>query len=555
MLLTITLNNIALIEHASVDVASGFNVITGETGAGKSLLLDGLDLCLGGRADGGLIRYGAETAEVSIQFDLPASYFEQNNHPLKKWAEQTGRTLDEELLIRRQLQQNGRSRAWLNGSAISVNELKQLSPLLVQLNSQHAQQSLLKPAYIVNWLDEMANLTELTKHTKTAYQHWQHLHQQASNLQANLAERHIKIQLLENQLTDVKEIININYAELETEFDELSNLDALMQQATEVLNWLDDDELGVSQLLGKSIKTVEHQIGLSQTYAACSEHLQTAQNEISEVTHLLRDYAEQQTADPIRLAKLDSQLATYHRLAKKYHLAPSELTTAANGWQAQLDELMDLPEPTVIDDAVNRAHAEFIATATKLDQARQQAATTICQTLVEQLKPLALPKAHCEFSFTPLETPNATGLSNIELLFSANVGMPMQPMHKIASGGELSRLALVMQMMNTKDYEQLLVFDEVDVGISGATAQVVGELLRRLGKRQQIIAITHQAQVAAQAHQHILVTKTQDTLPASSHISTVTNDARINELARMSGGVDITDITREHARSLLAQID
>ncbi|OBX62961.1 DNA repair protein RecN [Moraxella osloensis] len=563
MLTQLTLQNLALVTNAEIEMNAGFNIITGETGAGKSLLLDALTLCVGGRSDAGLIRHGQTTADAFAEFNirqLPEvmAWLSGQNYPFE----------DDMLLIRRQLaNQNGtlRSKAWLNGMPISMNELKTLGGLLVNIHSQHAQQSLLRPQFVMEWLDSATGLNSQANDVKQAFLQYERLKSQAAQHAKDEQLRQQQIQLLSNQLADIEPIATVLYSELEAEYDELSNLENLMQQAALSVQLLDNDsdEPDVVSLLNRAIKLCEAQTELSQTYADCVEQLYSAHTQIAEVASTLSNYAEGQSLDPKRLALLDEQLSTFHRLARKYHTTPESLVEDSQAWQQQLEDLQSVMSPEAMAEQIEQAYQAYLQKAQALDDSRRANATTLTEALVARLKALALPNVQAAFEFTPLDKPQSIGLSQIELLFSANVGMPMQPIHKIASGGELSRLALIMQVIDAQGVcrntttdmatttRQLLVFDEVDVGISGGTAQVVGELLRELGEEQQIIAITHQSQVAAQAHQHILVYKTQQE-KAQSHLKILSGDEQVQELARMSGGVNITEDTLKHARSLLA---
>ena len=558
MLVSLTLHQFALIAQHELSVAEGFNVITGETGAGKSLLLDALSLCVGARADSAMVRHGADNADIYAQFDV------ENNPIIAEWFAKNDRSLEEpEVLIRRQLSSNGRSKAWLNGTPVSLAELKSLGTLLVNIHSQHAQQALLKPQFVVQWLDEMAQITPLARQTATSYQQYQQLKRRADDIASREAQRQDRIQLLQNQLADIAPLLAVDYADIESEHEELSNIEALMQEASHGLHLLDNDtdEPDVMTLLGQAIKLCDHQIAVSQTFEQASEQLHLAQQQITEVTALLSDYAEQQLPDPERLQTLDNLISLGHRLSRKHSLPASDLIEEAKAWQGQLEQLENEPSSDVMAAQIEQAWQEYLALAKTLNQKRTEAAPLISQQLIEQLQPLALPNARCEFVFTKRSDDsqyNAQGCHDIDLLFSANVGMPMQPLHKIASGGELSRMALVMQVLQATNADNnaakpMLVFDEVDVGISGGTAQVVGELLRALGQTQQLLAITHQAQVAAQAHQHILVQKHHQE-QTESELVILTDQAQVDELARMSGGVTITDVTRDHARSLLSDV-
>ena len=558
MLVSLTLHQFALIAQHELSVAEGFNVITGETGAGKSLLLDALSLCVGERADSAMVRHGAAHADIYAQFDV------ENNSIVAEWFTKNERPLEEpEVLIRRQLSNTGRSKAWLNGSPVSLAELKSLGTLLVNIHSQHAQQALLKPQFVVQWLDEMAQITPLAIQTASSYQAYQQLKRRADDIASREAQRQDRIQLLQSQLADIAPLLAVDYAEVESEHEELSNIEALMQEASHGLHLLDNDtdEPDVMTLLGQAIKLCDNQVGVSQTFEQASEQLHLAQQQITEVTALLSDYAEQQLPDPERLQTLDNLISLGHRLSRKHSLPASDLIDEAKGWEAQLEQLENEPSSDAMAAQIDQAWQDYLALATQLNKERTKAAPIISKQLIKQLQPLALPNARCEFVFTKKAEPsqyNAQGCFDIDLLFSANVGMPMQPLHKIASGGELSRMALVMQVLQATNADNnaakpMLVFDEVDVGISGGTAQVVGELLRSLGQTQQLLAITHQAQVAAQAHQHILVQKHHQE-QTESELLILTNSAQVDELARMSGGVIITDVTRDHARSLLSDV-
>jgi len=558
MLVSLTLHQFALIAQHELNIAGGFNVITGETGAGKSLLLDALSLCAGERADSAMVRHGATHADIYAQFDV------ENNAVVADWFAKNDRPLEEpEVLIRRQLSNTGRSKAWLNGTPVSLAELKSLGSLLVNIHSQHAQQALLKPQFVVQWLDEMAQISPLAAQTASSYQQYQKLKRQADDIASRESQRQDRIQQLQSQLADIAPLLAVDYADVEAEHEELSNIEALMTEASHGLHLLDNDtdEPDVMTLLGQAIKLCDHQISVSQTFEQASEQLHLAQQQITEVTALLSDYAEQQLPDPERLQTLDSLISLGHRLSRKHNLPAGALINEAQSWQAQLEQLENEPSSDAMASQIEQAWQDYLALATQLNKARSKAAPVVSKQLIKQLQPLALPNARCEFVFTKKADPsqyNAQGCFDIDLLFSANVGMPMQPLHKIASGGELSRMALVMQVMQATNADNnaakpMLVFDEVDVGISGGTAQVVGELLRALGQTQQLLAITHQAQVAAQAHQHILVQKHHQE-QTESELLILTDNAQVDELARMSGGVTITDVTRDHARSLLTDV-
>ena len=555
MLISLTLENLALIEAKEISFDGRFNVITGETGAGKSLILDALSLCAGERADSGMVRHGCDEATVFGEFDVA------DNAEVAAWFDEHDRTLDEDtLLIRRKISSQGRSKSWINGVPASISELKSLGAILVNIHSQHAGLELLKPQFVIDWLDRIAGLDSQKQQAKQAFMAYQAIKKQADEARSQSAQRADRMALLSAKLGDIEPLLSVNFEEIEAEYDELSDLENLMREAMEAASVLDndDDAPSVVSLLGRAMRICDNHASASKTFGECSQLLALAQEQIRDAAAKLSDFAERELPDEARLDELNTLLSLAHRLSGKYHTPIADLIADAARWQEELDMLDALPDNDTMDAKVADAYAAYLAAADALDEARVAAAPDICERLEARLLPLALPNARCEFAFNkkPREQYNAHGTYDIALLFSANVGMPLQPLHKVASGGELSRMALVMQVMAAGDgggARPTLVFDEVDVGISGGTAQVVGELLRTLGKHQQLLAITHQAQVAAAAHRHILVQK-EHGQQTTSDMQVISGEAQIDELARMSGGVNITAATRAHVQSLLDDI-
>lgn len=545
MLTHLTLINFALADHLAIDIDQGFNVLTGETGAGKSLLLDALSACLGERTDTNYVRYGADKADITAVF----SY--ELHSPEANWLAQ--HELDDdsgEIHLRRVIFATGRSKAWINGRPSSLSELKELGRLLVQLYSQHSQQQLLEPPYPKHWLDRYSNFTQPVQQVKDAYANWQQTirqHQAALDAQATRKQR---IETLELQLEELEDVVLLEYKEIEQEFDRLSHHEHIMQDCSYALNALDEAEQNINQELSGLIRRLESHAGRSEQLAEIHTSILNAQSELDDATANLRQFIDRQSYDPERMEELNTQLEVFHRFARKYRTQPEALKAEYHGWQAELEQLHALEDPETLAEQVELAHQDFLAKAQHLDDIRREAATPLAKQLTEQVKQLALPEAHFEFKFEPLEQASADGLSFIQLLFTANKGIPAQPLARVASGGELSRIALVMQVMNAEKTEaEVLVFDEIDVGISGGTAEIVGRLLADLAQHVQILCITHQAQVAAQSDQHLLVKK-QQTDPASSTIISLEEQQRILELARMTGGVEISETTLQHAKQL-----
>ena len=545
MLTHLTLINFALADHLAIDIEKGFNVLTGETGAGKSLLLDALSACLGERTDTNYVRFGSEKADVTATF----SY--QEGSPEALWLKE--QELDDEsgeILLRRVIFATGRSKAWINGRPSSLTELKEIGRLLVQLYSQHSQQQLLEPPYPKHWIDRYSNFYAPAQTVRDAYSQWQkniRQHQAALNAQATRKQR---IETLELQLEELEDLVQMDYKDIEQEFDRLSHHEHIMQDCSYSLDALDDAEQNINQELSSILRRLESHSGRSEQLANVYASILNAQSELDDATANLRQFMDRQSFDPDRMEELNTQLEVFHRLARKYRTQPELLKSEYEAGQAELQQLHTLEDPEVLAEQVEISHQNFLSKAQYLDSIRREAATPLAKQLTEQVKQLALPEAYFEFKFEPLDDASSEGLSFIQLLFTANKGIPAQPLARVASGGELSRIALVMQVMNAEKTDaEVLVFDEIDVGISGGTAEMVGRLLAGLAQHVQILCITHQAQVAAQSDQHLLVKK-QQTDPASSTIFELDEDGRIQELARMTGGVEISETTLQHARQL-----
>ncbi|WP_180028660.1 DNA repair protein RecN [Acinetobacter sp. YH16032] len=545
MLTHLNLINFALADNLAIDIDQGFNVLTGETGAGKSLLLDALSACLGERTDTNYVRYGSDKADVTAVF----SY--QDQSPEAEWLS-THELADEsgEIHLRRVIFATGRSKAWINGRPSSLSELKEIGRLLVQLYSQHSQQQLLEPPYPKHWLDRYSNFGQHTLAVKDSYNAWQkniRQHQAALDAQTTRLQR---IEILNLQLEELEEVVRLDYKEIEQEFDRLSHHEHIMQDCSYAINVLDESDQNITQEISSIIRKLESHAGRSDLLSEIYNSLLNAQSELDDASANLKQFIDRQSFDPERMEELNTQLEIFHRLARKYRVQPEDLKSEYEHWQAELEQLHQLEDPETLAEQVEISHQQFIEKAQYLDDIRRKAAEPLAKLLTEQVKQLALPEAHFEFRFDPLEQPSSEGFSFIQLLFTANKGIPPQPLAKVASGGELSRIALVMQVMNAEKTEaEVLVFDEIDVGISGGTAEIVGRLLAGLGQHVQILCITHQAQVAAQSDQHLLVKKLQ-TDPASSTIVELDEDQRILELARMTGGVEISETTLQHAKQL-----
>lgn len=549
MLSHLTVNNFALATDLSLEFHAGFTVLTGETGAGKSLLLDALQACLGERLDGTPVRFGSARADLTATFDI------RHLQDVQRWMEERELTDTDEqqVRLRRVISADNKSRAWINGVPSSLGDLRQLADWLVQINSQHSQQRLLRGEFARQWLDLAAGLTGQAEQVRTAYRTWQAAHRQWQQAVTQQADLEASREQLAFQIEEVSGLQGLDYVALEQEHDRLTHADSLLQDGGQALTVLTDND-GLVDQVGRILRLVEAQVRRSDAFASAAENLMQAQAHLQDAGRELQHFIDHQELDPQRLAEVDAHLREFNRLARKYRLTPEALWPEVEQWQRQLTQLTQLADLAGLTQQVERRRQEFETAATALDQARQQAAPALARQIISRLKPLALPESQIEFVFQPLAEAGADGAMQLILLFGANRGMPLQPLAKVASGGELSRLALVMQVLIAEQLAApLLVFDEVDIGIGGGTAEVVGRLLRQLGERVQVICITHQPQVAAQGHQHLVVSKQHGEQTVST-ISLLTEEERVTELARMSGGVDITENTLRHARELLDSV-
>ena len=549
MLTHLAIKQFTLVENLELDIAQGFTVITGETGAGKSILLDALGLCLGDKADGQAVRHGADKAELSALFDV--SQLPQ----AQAWL--TERDLaEDECCLRRVVYKEGRSKAWVNGSVVTLAELRSLGELLINIHSQHAHQSLLKKETHRQLLDNVGHLQALVATVGTDYQQWLNSKQQLANSQANYAAQQARLELLNNYVDELEKLAlkTGEYEQLEQEYDYLANYESLMQDSQQALSLLDEGEHPVSRQLQQALRVIETHQTRSNSLANVCTSLQSALIEIKESSRELNGFLAQQDLDPQRLAWLEDKISEAQRLARKHKIMAHELPTLHQEFSVEQQHYQQAQDLSALEQAVEQAKLSYLNSAEQLRQARQAVAPQITEKVTQHLRDLSMPNTQLSYQFKPLDKPNRDGLDDIELLFSANLGQQLQPLAKIASGGELSRFALAVQVIQAQHSAvPVLVFDEVDVGISGGTAEVVGNLLRQLGERAQILCITHQPQVAAKGHSHWQVQKYTQDDKTLSRVIELNRQQRIEEIARMSGGLIVSQETLKHAESMLAE--
>lgn len=549
MLTHLAIKQFTLVENLELDIAQGFTVITGETGAGKSILLDALGLCLGDKADAQTVRHGAEKAELIALFDI------SQQAQAQIWLAERDLAQDHECSLRRIVYKEGRSKAWINGTAVTLSELRALGELLINIHSQHAQQSLLKKETHRQLLDNVGTLNSLAQQVAQHYQIWLDAKQHLQHSKTHYATQQARLELIANYIEELEKLAlkTDEYDTLEQEYDRLANFEALMSDSQHALALLDEGDSPASRQLQQALRYLENHSSRSPVLSQLCTSLNSALIDVKESSRELNHFLSAQELDPQRLAWLEGKIADAQRLARKHKVMAHELPAFLQQLQQEQQQTQQAQDLSTLEQAVLEAQQHYLQLAQQLSQQRQAIAPQITHDISQHLNALGMPNTQLSYVFNALDKPNRDGIDDIELLFSANLGQQLQPLAKIASGGELSRFALAVQVIQAQHSAvPVLVFDEVDVGISGGTADIVGQLLRELGQNAQILCITHQPQVAAKGHQHWQVQKYIQDNKTLSRVIELSRQQRIEEIARMSGGVTITQETLKHAESMLS---
>lgn len=552
MLTSVHIRHLVTIIELSLELDCGMSALTGETGAGKSILIDSLGLVLGDKADSSLVRSGHEKAEITATFDISES------SEAKQWLREQ-ELLDDshDCLVRRVLTTKGRSRAFINNTPVTLASLTHLGEKLVDIHGQHAHQSLLKAPYQRALLDAYAGNSELPKKLQQCWQQWNTASRQLSRLQQQEEQRRSHIELLQFQIEELENLAldEDEWPQLESEQRRLSNAGLLRERCEELLNILYHDN-GATQLLQRSLSILEELREIDKLPGDSQEMLQSALIEVEESSHTLHQYADDIHLDPARLASVDQRLSDILQLARKHRVEPAELPRHLGGLQQQLAELHERDQQLdVLQQQIIEHQQQWQKLAARLSSSRSKAAKSLASKVTATMQQLSMPDGRFSVKLHSIEQqqPTAHGLESIEFFFSANPGQPQQPLGKAASGGELSRISLAIQVATIGLAKiPTLIFDEVDVGIGGGVAEIVGKLLRQLGEERQILCITHLPQVAAQAHHHLLVEKQRRKNSMQTCITPLDDNQRIDEVARMLGGVEMTERTREHAQEMLS---
>jgi len=552
MLLNLNIIDLAVVDKLDLDLDPGMSVLTGETGAGKSILLTALGLALGDRADSGYVRPNSKRAEVHIEFDLSKA-------PLvKQWLADHELDAGDECFIRRIVSDDGRSKAYINNRPVNLQTLQGLSRQLVEIHGQHAHLTLLDSDEQRRLLDNFGQHVPLLERLNTCYQTWKQTDKELQDWLKNVNEQSEREELLRYQLEELQQLdlTNFDYQVLADQHSKIANLDKILSVGQQQLAILyDNDQQSVTDMLGH----VSHALAELSQYAGelntVVELLNDADIQISEATQQLRRFLENQEADPQQLSWLDSQISTIQRLSRKHKVQPNELPVLAERFAPELDNLQHGSERIEkLEAECQHLLQSYRELANDLSLSRKRAAQELQSRISEVIKELGMPHGEFIANITvEQETePRRNGLDNIEFLVSTNPGLPPKPLAKVASGGELSRISLAIQVTTSTDKTTpTMIFDEVDSGIGGGIAEIVGQKLRRLSHKRQVLCVTHLPQVAAQAHQHLFVAKNQNASVTSSTVRRLNDQERIEEMARMLGGVTITDNTLAHAKEML----
>lgn len=551
MLVHISVQNYAIVDHLDLELHEGMSVITGETGAGKSIMLDALSLTLGARTDSSVIRPGADKADILSSFDI--SRIPEAQHWLKERDLENG----PHCILRRVITREGRSRAYINGTPGPLADLKALGELLIDIHSQHEHQSLLKTDTHRRLLDEFAGATEHARAVQSLAQRWRHTQQQLAQLSANEEEQRARRQLLTYQLEEL-DLLAVNDGEveqLEQEHRSLSNSESLLENCRQIIDSCSDNDSNVLSIVGTLLQRAKAIAGAPQAFVQATELLASAHIQIEEAVSEFNNFADNFDANPQRQQWIEERLDSIYTLARKHRAVPEQLHALQAQLQTELESL-DADDASLehLQQAAALLVTEYTNKAQALSKLRNKAAKKLASAVMQQLHMLGMPDGQFSVVLQPLENPAPTlnGMENIEFLVSANPGQPLRGLAKVASGGELSRISLAIQVITAQTSRvPTLVFDEVDVGIGGPTAEIVGQLLRQLGENGQVLTVTHLPQVAAQGHQHLFVHKERQQKSTHTAVKVLTYEQRIEEMARMLGGIDLTEESLLHARKIL----
>ncbi|KIF81754.1 DNA repair protein RecN [Noviherbaspirillum autotrophicum] len=547
MLRTLSIRDFVIVDSLELEFAPGFTVLTGETGAGKSILIDALALTLGGRGDASVVREGAAKADITAEFSTHGE--------VDSWlADNEFGNDDGGVLLRRVIDNSGRSKAFINGISATAAQLRELGEMLVDIHGQHAHQSLLKADAQRVLLDSQAGLLDEAKAVGTAYKAWRALAKQREEFEVNARNVMLERERLEWQVGELEKLAVKpgEWTDISNEHSRLSHAASLIEGAQEALNAISEADNPMLSQLSALTQKLGKLADVDAALKPVLEALEPARIQLQEAVYSLNDYLGRVELDPERLQAVEARLEAIHSTARKFRVAPDDLPQEFATLSAQLRQLADASDLDAMRVQEDKLKAAYMTAAQKLSKARAAAARTLSDAVTAAMQELSMAGGRFEVALNHCE-PAAHGLEQVEFMVAGHAGTSARPLAKIASGGELARISLAISVITSSaTTTPTLIFDEVDSGIGGGVAEVVGRLLKRLGQERQVLCVTHLPQVASQANQHFQVAKRNVDGRTVSSIEPLDSKERIEEIARMLGGLEITATTRKHARELLA---
>lgn len=545
------LRDFVLVQALELDFQKGFTVLSGETGAGKSILIDAMQMALGARAESGLVREGAQRADIVAEFDVPPAAAKA----LQQWLDAHGFENNETLILRRSVDVQGKSRAWINGTVATVGQLHTLGESLVDIHGQHAWQSLMRPQSVRSLLDAYAQADDGP--TQQAWRAWRTAVEALEAAQANATRLRQDRERLQWQIEEMGKLApqEGEWESLNSQHTRLTHLQDLQRAATQAWAMLDgsEGESGAAQVLSQTASTLAEHRTIEPQFADWENTLLQLLDQVADVARSLRDYAQSQEWDEGDLSSLDARVSQWLSLARRHRQTPDALPQLWSQWKQELKALDAGIDLEALSKAEQAAKQALLAAAAVLSRKRQAAAPQLAKAVTEAMQSLGMVGSQFTVAVRSLDEPQAHGLDEIEFLIASHAAGQAKPLGKVASGGELSRVSLAIAVCTSRlGATETLVFDEVDTGIGGAVAHSVGSLMHRLGIDRQVLAVTHLPQVAACADQHLLVRKQKKANSVNSSVVPIEDDARVEEIARMLGSDPMTDASVEHAKEMLA---
>jgi DNA repair protein RecN (Recombination protein N) len=549
MLVSLSIRDFVIVDTLELEFASGFTVLTGETGAGKSILIDALQLALGERGEADVVREGATRADIAAEF--------RTHDPVERWLAAHELTGDSAglVLVRRTVDANGRSRAFINGAAVTLGQLRELGEQLVDVHGQHAHQSLLRPAAQLDLLDEHGALGDQRRNVTALYAEWKREQRARVDAEAMAASATAEQERLRWLLEELETLAPVagEWEQVEAEHKRLSHAAGLLEGAQAAINALSEADDSALARIGTSSSRLAQLSAFDERLKPVVELIETAQVQLDEAVAALQRYVDRADLDATRLADVETRVSALHAAARRLRCAPGDLPELLADSRAKLSALTASSDLAGLQARELAAQQRYDKAASALSKARRAAARQMSTEVTRAMQDLAMPGGRFEVQLTDVE-PSPTGSEKAEFMVAAHAGVPVKPLARVASGGELARISLAIAVIAASATPvPTLIFDEVDAGIGGAVAETVGRLLKQLGQSRQVLCVTHLPQVAARGDQHYAVTKESagDGRPVS-HIGVLERRARVEELARMLGGQEITETTRKHAREMLS---